>query len=92
MASINLKADKATAFAWHLFEIFKVSQTFSPEEAESVRTYLQCAFIYGYEEAEKDIISLIESRISEILGDAQPKPALRAELQELIKHIKEEEK
>ena len=49
-------------------------------------------FQEGYEEAEKDIISLIESRISKILGDAQPKPALRAELQELIKHIKEEQK
>lgn len=32
-----------------------------------------------------------ESRISEILGDAQPKPALRAELQEIIKRMKEEE-
>ena len=45
-------------------------------------------FIEGYEQAEKDIIALIESRISEILGDAQPKPALRAELEELIKRIK----
>ena len=43
----------------------------------------------GYVQAEKDILSLIESRISEILGDAQPKPALRAELEELIKRIKE---
>lgn len=43
----------------------------------------------GYEQAEKDIIALIESRLSEILGDAQPKPALRAELQELIDKIKE---
>lgn len=48
-------------------------------------------FIKGYEQAEKDIIALIESRISEILGDAQPAPVLRAELQELIKRIKEEE-
>lgn len=44
----------------------------------------------GYSRAEKDIIALIESRISEILGDAQPHPALRAELQEIIKRIKEE--
>lgn len=50
----------------------------------------RAAFIKGYEQAEKDIISLIESRIGEILGDAQPKPALRAELRELIKQIKEE--
>ena len=46
----------------------------------------------GYEQAEKGIISLIESRIGEILGDAQPAPVLRAELQELIKRIKEEQK
>ena len=46
----------------------------------------------GYEQAEKDFISLIESRIGEILGDAQPAPVLRAELQELIKRIKEEQK
>ena len=48
-------------------------------------------FIKGYEQAEKDIIALIESHITKILGDAQPKPALRAELQELIKRIKEGE-
>ena len=44
----------------------------------------------GYEQAEKDILSIVESRISEIIGDAQPKPALRAELQELITKIKNE--
>ena len=49
------------------------------------------AYRAGYEQAEKNIISIIESRISEILGDAQPKPALRAELQELIDKIKREE-
>lgn len=38
------------------------------------------------------IISLIESRIAEILGDAQPAPVLRIELQELIDKIKEESK
>lgn len=45
---------------------------------------------FGYEQAEKDIIAIIESRIPEIIGDAQPKPALRAELEELIKRIKEQ--
>ena len=45
----------------------------------------------GYEQAEKDILSIVESRISEIIGDAQPKPALRAELQELITKIKNED-
>ena len=46
-------------------------------------------FQKGYKHAENDIISLIESRIGEILGDAQPKPALRAELRELINKIEE---
>lgn len=45
----------------------------------------------GYEQAEKDIITLIESRLSELLGDAQPTPILRYELQDLIKKIREEE-
>ena len=48
-------------------------------------------FIEGYEQAEKDILALIESRLSEIVGDAQPKPALRAELEELITKIKNED-
>ena len=47
-------------------------------------------FLEDYEQAEKDIISLIESRLSELLGDAQPIPTLRAELWDLIKKIKEE--
>ena len=49
------------------------------------------AYGEGYEQAEKDIISLIDSRIAEILGDAQPKPILRMELQNLIDKINEEE-
>ena len=49
------------------------------------------AFIKGYEQREKGIIALIESRIGEILGDAQPAPVLRAELQELINKIEWEE-
>ena len=47
-------------------------------------------YIQGYEQAEKDIISIIESRLSELLGDAQPTPILRMELSDLIKKIKEE--
>ncbi len=43
----------------------------------------------GYELAVQDIIALIKSRIGEIIGDAQPKPALRAELEELIKRFKD---
>ena len=42
----------------------------------------------GYEQAEKDMLAIIESRLSEIIGDAQPKPVLRAELEELIAKIR----
>lgn len=45
------------------------------------------AYKAGYEQAEKDIIAIIESRIAEILGDAQPKPTIRIELKELITRI-----
>ena len=45
---------------------------------------------YGYERAEKDTISLIESRLSELQGDAQPTPILRYELLDLVKKIKED--
>ena len=45
---------------------------------------------HGYERAEKDIPSLIESRIGEIMGDAQPAPILRTELRELINKIEEQ--
>ena len=49
----------------------------------------RCVFRWGYEQAKCDITTIIESRISEIIGDAQPRPALRAELQELINRIKD---
>lgn len=45
-------------------------------------------YIRAYEQAEKNIITIIESRLSELLGDAQPTPALRAELRDLINVIK----
>lgn len=67
----------------------RVGATPEPQDwnEEKRRCYKQ-----GYEQAEKDILAIIESRISEIIGDAQPKPALRAELQELITRIKKEGK
>lgn len=46
------------------------------------------AYGEGFEQAEKDIIALIESRLSELLGDAQPTPILRYELRDLINKIK----
>lgn len=50
------------------------------------------AFKAGACFAVQQVLSLIESRIAEILGDAQPAPVLRMELQELIDKIKEESK
>lgn len=55
------------------------------------RTNHRIAYKRGYKQAEKDIIAIIESRISEIIGDAQPNPIIRAELQELIDRIKKDE-
>lgn len=52
-----------------------------------VNTYSRCLFQGGYEQSQQDIIALIQSRIDEILGDAQPNPILRMESQELIKKI-----
>ena len=57
---------------------------------EDINRVYRNAFLQGYEQAEKDIIFIIESRLSELLGDAQPTPILRYELQDLIKKIKEE--
>jgi len=59
------------------------------QSVETSRKTKRKCFIGGYEQAEKDILSLIESRISEILGDAQPAPVLRAELRELNNKIEE---
>ena len=49
-------------------------------------------YIRAYEQAEKDILSIIQSRLEEIPGDAQPRPILRVELQELMIKIMEGEK
>lgn len=53
-------------------------------------TYPRRLFQEGYECAQQDIISLIQSRIDELIGDAQPTPILRTELRELINKIMEE--
>ena len=64
-----------------------------PNEHFVDHTYAEmCRGFYeeGYKQAENDIISIIGIRLSEIIGDAQPKPALRAELEELINRIKDD--
>lgn len=40
-------------------------------------------FMRGYEQALKEVADLIDARLSQILGDAQPAPILRIELTEL---------
>ena len=46
------------------------------------------AFIVGAKWQKDKILKLIEARISEIIGDAQPNPILRLELQGVIDKIK----
>ena len=63
-----------------------------PNEHFVDHTYAEmCRGFYkeGYEQAENDIISIIGIRLSVIIGYAQRRPALRAELEALIKRIKE---
>lgn len=64
----------------------------SYDDEDGIEQYVYDAFLAGAEWQKKNIISLIESRLLEIIGDAQPKPALRAEVQELIEKIKKDEK
>lgn len=60
-------------------------------QGEIVDTHrpIRTIFMRGYEQSQHDIIALIQSRIDKILGDAQPNPILRMELQELIKKIEQ---
>lgn len=55
-----------------------------PEYGGSIKD----AFIAGAEWQKDKILKLIELRISEIIGDAQPNPVLRIELQSIIDKIK----
>lgn len=63
------------------------------EAAKSVgRAWVQrdvrLSFIAGAEWQKDKMLKLIETRISEIIGDAQPNPVLRIELQSIIDKIK----
>ncbi|MBQ6958152.1 MAG: hypothetical protein IJP77_06305 [Bacteroidales bacterium] len=78
--------DRAEQFARTLYTPWSEDGMSRKDNTEVIE-----ACIKGYEQAEKDIIDLIESRIGKILGDAQPTPILRYELQDLIKKIKEKE-
>ena len=71
-----------------------IMETLSESYQKDVDDAFKCAdkvqWRDGYDKALKDIIALIESRLSELLGDAQPTPILRYELLDLVKKIKEE--
>ena len=62
-------------------------------QQEQPEVFDTIAFQKGVQEGRRlereDVKSTIQSRIDEILGDAQPAPILRMELQELIKKIEE---
>lgn len=80
------RAEKAARKAYPVKIINGGSTLGSKYDANMIPRYY---FINGYQQAKENIISLIESRIGEILGDAQPAPVLREELRELIDKIKE---
>ena len=82
---------RAKEAAWKLFPIQMVEPVPLPDGDTievDVNRWKRVFAKIGYEQAEKDIVSLIETRISEILGDAQPNPVLRMELQGIIDKIK----
>ena len=79
---MSKKAEDKAMYAWAVYE-------YREHPKGLYHTCFVDGYQQGYEQAEKDIIALIESRLSELLGDAQPTPILRYELQDLIKKIKE---
>ena len=87
---MSKKAEKAALRAYPKEEGKVWSSAFGTIEFDKTAPK-RTAYQQGYDQAEKDIISLVEYRLSELLGDAQPTPILRYELQDLIKKIKEEE-
>lgn len=68
-----------------LIRIIDSLQQEQPEVFDSVA--FQKGVAEGRRLEREDVRSTIQSRIDEILGDAQPVPILRMELQELIKKI-----
>lgn len=83
---MSKRAEKAALEAWPVQLVKTNFDTHEFDENIQARE----VYIQGYEKAEKDIISLAKSRLSELIGDAQPTPILRYELHNLIKKIKEE--
>lgn len=69
----------------------EISSAITSLQQEQPEVFDSVAFQIGVQEGRRlereDVKSIIQSRIGEILGDAQPNPILRMELQELIKKI-----
>ena len=84
---MSKRAEEAALEAWPVQLVRTNFDTHEFDENIQAREI----YIQGYGQAENDIVSLIQSRLKEIIGDASPKPILRAELLMMIKRIKEEE-
>lgn len=80
-------SERATEAALEAWPVQLVRTNFDTHEFDE-NIQAREVYIQGYEQAEKDLVSLIQSRLKEITGDAQPNPILRHELQDLIKKIK----
>ena len=69
-----------------------IARHFAEWKAEKDKEIIEVAedhaYFAGSESMREKVISIIKSRISEILGDAQPNPVLRMELQGIIDKIK----
>lgn len=72
--------------AWH-FWILGGKSVITPNRRD--KSYEQVAMA-AYALARRGCMLIIKHRISEIMGDAQPAPALRAELYEIIKRLNNE--
>lgn len=72
-------------------EVNSFRQLIDSLQHEQPEVFDTMAFQKGVQEGRRlereDVKSIIQSRIDEILGDAQPNPILRMELHELIKKI-----
>ena len=62
----------------------------APVDGKELLYVADKSYKIGWRDCKEQMLNIIESRISEIIGDAQPKPAMRIELEELITKIKEE--
>ena len=89
---MNKRAEERALEAYPMKDYNKEPNYIHSCDSKMLDEVYRDVFKLGYKQAEKDIIDIIESRIAEILGDAQPKPTIRIELEELITRIKEAKK